>query len=121
MQGPYEVWRLHDGKRVLGVKAKHAGEPVEYRAAAVILACGGFEANPEWRTRYLGPGWELAKVRGTRFNTGDAIRMALDVGGAAPGSMPFGVSEIHAEGLQIPPVRLFKRWRMESRSWKVRS
>src|SRR5205823_6526213 len=28
----------------------------------------------------LGPDWELAKVRGTRFNTGDAIRMALDIG-----------------------------------------
>ena len=41
-----------------------------------MLACGGFEANPEWRTRYLGPGWDLAKVRGTRFNTGDGIRMA---------------------------------------------
>ena len=45
---------------------------------SVVLACGGFEANAEWRTRYLGPGWELAKVRGTRFNTGDGIRMALD-------------------------------------------
>ena len=44
----------------------------------MVLACGGFEANPEWRTRYLGPGWELAKVRGTRYNTGDGIRMALD-------------------------------------------
>ena len=43
---------------------------------AVVLACGGFEANSEWRTRYLGPGWDLAKVRGTRFNTGDGIRMA---------------------------------------------
>ena len=32
------------------------------------------------RTRYLGPGWELAKVRGTQFNTGDGIRMALDIG-----------------------------------------
>ncbi len=43
-----------------------------------MLACGGFESNAEWRTRYLGPGWDLAKVRGTRFNTGDGIRMALD-------------------------------------------
>ena len=34
----------------------------------------------KWRTRYLGPGWDLAKVRGTRFNTGDGIRMALDIG-----------------------------------------
>src|SRR5919204_187809 len=34
----------------------------------------------------MGPGWELAKVRGTRFNTGDAIRMALDIGAAATGN-----------------------------------
>jgi tricarballylate dehydrogenase len=38
------------------------------------------------RARYLGPGWELAKVRGTRFNTGDAIRMALDIGAAPVGN-----------------------------------
>jgi tricarballylate dehydrogenase len=50
------------------------------------LAAGGFQANTEWRTRYLGPGWELAKVRGTRFNTGDAIRMALDIGAAPAGN-----------------------------------
>lgn len=50
------------------------------RARAVVLACGGFEANREWRTRYLGPGWDLAKVRGTRYNTGDGIRMALEIG-----------------------------------------
>ena len=55
-------------------------------AAAVVLAAGGFQANTEWRTRYMGPGWELAKVRGTRFNTGDAIRMALDIGAAAHGN-----------------------------------
>jgi tricarballylate dehydrogenase len=53
--------------------------------AAVVLACGGFEANPEWRTRYLGPGWELARVRGTRHNTGDGIRMALEIG-----AQPYG-------------------------------
>ncbi len=47
---------------------------------AVVLAAGGFEANTEMRARYLGPDWELAKVRGTRFNTGDAIRMALEAG-----------------------------------------
>ena len=51
-----------------------------FRASAVVLAAGGFQANTEWRTRYLGPGWDLAKVRGTRFNTGDGLRMALDIG-----------------------------------------
>ena len=56
------------------------------RAEAVVLACGGFESNPAWRTRYLGPGWDLAKVRGTRFNTGDGIRMAVDLGAATRGN-----------------------------------
>ena len=32
-----------------------------------------------------------------------------DVGGYAPGSMPFGVTEIFQTGLQIPPVRIFKQ------------
>jgi tricarballylate dehydrogenase len=52
---------------------------------AVVLASGGFQANTEWRTRYLGPGWDLAKVRGSSFNTGDGIRMALDIGASPAG------------------------------------
>jgi tricarballylate dehydrogenase len=52
----------------------------------VVLAAGGYQANPEWRARYLGPGWELAKVRGTRFNTGDVIGMALAIGAAPVGN-----------------------------------
>ncbi len=51
----------------------------------VILAAGGFEANPEMRARYLGPGWDIVKVRGSRFNTGDGLRMALEAG-----AVPFG-------------------------------
>src|ERR1700730_5516996 len=33
----------------------------------------------------------------------------VDVGGYAPGSMPFGVTEIYQEGLQIPPLKLSRR------------
>jgi len=77
---------IYDGERVLGVRAKRQGKPVEFRARAVVLACGGFEANPEWRARYLGPGWELAKVRGTRFNMGDGLKMALDIGACPYGN-----------------------------------
>ena len=62
------------------------GVESEMRGKSVVLACGGFEANSEWRTRYLGPGWDLAKVRGTRFNTGDGIRMALDIGASPCGN-----------------------------------
>jgi tricarballylate dehydrogenase len=71
---------IADDAGVHGVRVKREGKTVEVEAKSVVLAAGGFQANAEWRTRYLGPLWELAKVRGTRFNTGDAIRMALDVG-----------------------------------------
>src|SRR5207249_978597 len=54
----------------------------------------GFEANAEWRTRYLGPGWDLAKVRGTRFNTGGGIAMALEIGASPCGNW----SGCHAVG-----------------------
>jgi tricarballylate dehydrogenase len=77
---------LVDDDGVHGVRVRRAGKTTEVKSRAVVLAAGGFQSNPEWRTRYLGPGWELAKVRGTRFNTGDAIRMALDAGAAATGN-----------------------------------
>ena len=77
---------LYDGATVGGVRVRRGGAIEELRAGAVVLACGGFEANPEWRTRYLGPGWDLAKVRGSRFNTGDGIRMALDIGASPRGN-----------------------------------
>ncbi|UCH75737.1 MAG: FAD-dependent tricarballylate dehydrogenase TcuA [Rhodospirillales bacterium] len=85
---------IFDGHAVTGVRVKSNGEISELRCGAVVLASGGFESNPEWRTRYLGPGWELAKVRGTRFNTGDGIRMALEIGAAPYGNW----SGCHAVG-----------------------
>jgi tricarballylate dehydrogenase len=71
---------LREDGRVTGVVAEQAGKRIEVRAGAVVLACGSFESNPEMRARYLGPGWELARVRGTRFNMGVGLRMALDIG-----------------------------------------
>ena len=79
------VGLLRSGGAVCGVKIDVSGEEEEIFARAVVLAAGGFEANREMRTRYLGPGWDMAKVRGTRYNTGDAIQMALDIGAQAYG------------------------------------
>jgi tricarballylate dehydrogenase len=76
---------LRDNMRVCGVTAHTSDGSRDFKARCVVLACGGFEANPEMRTRYLGPGWDMAKVRGTRFNMGDGLRMALDIG-----ACPFG-------------------------------
>ena len=87
-----EVWYesrglslLHDDDGVYGIRVRRGGKTREVYSRTVVLASGGFEANAEMRTRYMGPGWDTAKVRGTRFNTGDGIRMALKVG-----AMPWG-------------------------------
>ncbi len=94
---------LRYGARVDGLDTR-AGRVVGVRlgderlaADAVVLACGGFEANAAWRARYLGPGWALARVRGTRFNTGDGIRMALAAGAASRGHW----SGCHAVGWDL--------------------
>ena len=76
---------IADDDGVHGVRVRQDGKTADLAAKSVVLAAGGFEANSEMRTRYLGPGWELAKVRGTRFNTGDGIKMALEAG-----AMPCG-------------------------------
>jgi tricarballylate dehydrogenase len=86
---------------VVGVTAKGPEGFEDINGRAVVLACGGFEANPEMRTRYLGPGWELCRVRGTRHNTGEGIKAALDIG-----AQPFGGwSTCHAVAWDIsaPP------------------
>lgn len=67
-------------RRITGLEVRGPNGYEEIPAKAVVLACGGFESNPEMRVRYLGPGWDLCRVRGTRHNTGDGIRMAIDIG-----------------------------------------
>ncbi|MEW9670527.1 FAD-dependent tricarballylate dehydrogenase TcuA [Ammoniphilus sp. 3BR4] len=76
---------LSNDEGVYGVQLKLKGKTVNIKSKAVVLAAGGFQSNTEMRTRYLGAGWELAKVRGTRFNTGDGIRMAFDIGARSYG------------------------------------
>jgi tricarballylate dehydrogenase len=54
-------------------------------AGAVVLAAGGFEADPARRARHLGDGWERALVRGTPTNTGEVLDLALAAGAARHG------------------------------------
>ena len=81
---------LADDDGVHGVKVKHQGKTHEVKSKCVVLGSGGFQADAEMRTRYLGPGWEMAKVRGTRFNTGDGIKMALAIGAQPTGNWSGG-------------------------------
>src|SRR5689334_17353499 len=56
-----EVWYgaramslIADDAGVHGVVVRRNGKTMEVRGTSVVLAAGGFQANTEWRTRYLG-------------------------------------------------------------------
>ncbi len=77
---------LTDGNgRVCGVRAKTRTGYVNMLARAVVMATGGFQANTEMRVRYLGREASSLIVRGSKYNTGDGINMAMAIGGQSMG------------------------------------
>lgn len=73
---------------VVGLRAfeSHA-RTREFRAKAIVLACGGFEGNFEMMARYLGPQSIYLRplAKGGYYNKGEGIRMALEIGAAPSG------------------------------------
>ncbi|KAL0576863.1 hypothetical protein V5O48_005128 [Marasmius crinis-equi] len=87
-----EVWfnsslvrLLASNNSIEGAIIQKDGELIELSTRAVVLAAGGFEANPEMREKYLGSGWQKAKVRGTPYNTGDCLLIAREIGAKLTG------------------------------------
>ena len=75
----------NDDGAVIGVEARDRDGVHELRSNGIVLACGGFEANPEMRGEHIGAGWERARVRGAAHNTGDGIRVAMAIGAQGTG------------------------------------
>ncbi len=87
-----------DKGAIIGVRCTGPGHAaLALRAPSVVLACGGFEGNPEMLTHYLGPRARYMRpvARGGYYNKGEGIRMALAAGAAACGDY----GSIHAEPL----------------------
>ena len=79
-----QILTAEDG-RVTGLAIRDPSGLRTVECKALVLASGGFQANPEMRTAYLGPSWSVVKVRGSRFNTGEMTRAALSVGAQSYG------------------------------------
>ncbi|SNQ45311.1 conserved hypothetical protein [Frankia canadensis] len=83
--------------RVEGVVVR-SGDGTEHtmRARSVVLASGGFEANPEMLSRYIPNAHRLKTVSpGTDVNTGAGIRMAMEIGADTAGQF---------DGAHLEPV-----------------
>jgi tricarballylate dehydrogenase len=85
------------GDQVSGVEARSRDAVTMLHADAVILACGGFQGNPAMMRAHFGPGAEIIKLisPGTRFDTGDGIRVATEQGASISGDW---------NGMHIEPV-----------------
>jgi tricarballylate dehydrogenase len=85
------------GDRVIGVEARRSDGVILLDADAIVLACGGFQGNPAMMRAHFGPGAEIIRLisPGTRFDTGDGIRMATEQGASISGDW---------NGMHIEPV-----------------
>lgn len=89
---------LSDEGRVNGVVVRGPdGLLKTLMAPAVVLACGGFEGNPEMLTQYVGPkACDLRLIApGVQYNRGAGIRMAMEIGAGTAGQF----DGMHAEAV----------------------
>jgi len=81
--------------RIVGVVVTRDGSIETIGADAIVLACGGFQANADMMREHFGSGGATMRLisPGTRHNTGDGIRMALALGADRAGDW----NGMHAE------------------------
>jgi fumarate reductase flavoprotein subunit len=85
---------------VTGVLARSSEGKKEYGADAVILASGGFAADPELVGRHIIGGPGRMRVRAHPRSTGDGFRAALQRGALASA----GLDEFYGRNLPAPPA-----------------
>ncbi|TCS15326.1 FAD-dependent oxidoreductase [Caulobacter sp. BK020] len=70
---------------VVGAHTRHADGEVVVRAAATVLATGGFQASPELRARYIHPNAREMRLRSNPVSDGAGLRLGQAVGGEVAG------------------------------------
>jgi tricarballylate dehydrogenase len=69
----------------LSATLARSGERPRIRAATLVAAAGGFEANIEWLKEHWGPAADNFLIRGTPYNRGSILKLLLERGVAAVG------------------------------------
>jgi hypothetical protein len=86
--------------RIRGVEALTRGEHRTEGAEAVILASGGFAANPDLVRRHIIRGQGRMRLRAHPWSTGDGFLAALEAGALASA----GLDEFYGRNLPAPPA-----------------
>jgi tricarballylate dehydrogenase len=81
---------IGDLRRIEGVSVSGPDGRYDLMAKAVIACAGGFQANPEMRARYLHGNTDMMKVRGSKHDTGEVLRLLLDLGARPSGHWQSG-------------------------------
>jgi fumarate reductase flavoprotein subunit len=71
--------RMEQG-RCIGVAVEQGGRSLTIEAATVLLADGGFQANPDLMKRFISPRPEALTQRNAGSGAGDALLMAEEAG-----------------------------------------
>jgi fumarate reductase flavoprotein subunit len=88
------------GGRIAGARIGTDGEFSIVEADAVILASGGFAANPELVGRHIIQGPGRMRLRAHPWSTGDGFLAGLEAGGLASA----GLDEFYGRNLPAPPA-----------------
>jgi tricarballylate dehydrogenase len=70
---------IRDGM-FLSAAVVHGGRRIDVRAASLVAAAGGFEANIDWLKQYWGDVADNFLIRGTPYNRGTMLKLLLDKG-----------------------------------------
>ena len=101
---------VNETGEIIGVNViGDANMPFSLMAKNVVLACGGFQGNPEMLSHYIGPQAQYIRPisRGGHYNRGEGVRMALEIGAAPCGDFgSFHAQPVDPRSPDIEPVVL---------------
>jgi tricarballylate dehydrogenase len=70
-----------------GVKLRNSDGISLIKADAVVIASGGFESNLEWLAKSWGKATKNFIVRGTKYNTGEMLKILMDHNAGTVGNL----------------------------------
>jgi fumarate reductase flavoprotein subunit len=96
---------IRQGEKMAGVLVEVEGEDLPIKAAAVVIASGGFANNKEWIKKYSGFDLDVNVIPvGNVDKMGDGIRMAFEAGAADEGLGPLELYRVGPLAPEFPPA-----------------